>query len=212
VPVSRVVDVAPERVVKWAAGFAARHGEFDIETSDDAMSLRAADAAVAVLAVPFPPLRASAARSPLETLAAHAARPRRLGILLVRLGGYAVGVFDDGELVASKVGARPVHGRSAAGGWSQQRFARRREGQARVALAAAADAAAAILLPLRETLDAVVTGGDRRALRDVLDDPRLGELSALTVSRVLDVPDPKAAVLRASHASALAIRVTISEP
>ncbi|HET9188912.1 MAG TPA: acVLRF1 family peptidyl-tRNA hydrolase, partial [Acidothermaceae bacterium] len=146
------------------------------------------------------------------TLAAHAATPRRLGILLVRLGGYAVGVFDDGELVASKVGARPVHGRSAAGGWSQQRFARRREGQARVALAAAADAAAAILLPLRETLDAVVTGGDRRALRDVLDDPRLGVLSALTVSRVLDVPDPKAAVLRASHASALAIRVTISEP
>lgn len=211
-PVSRVVDVAPERVVKWANGFAARHGSFDIEISDDAVTLRATDGAVAVLAAPFPPVPISDDVPPLEALATHGARPRRIGILLVRLGGYAVGVFDDGALVASKVGARPVHGRSAAGGWSQQRFARRREGQARVALSAAADAAAAILLPAREKLDAVVSGGDRRALNDVLADPRLAKLSGIVVGRVLDVPDPKAAVLRASHASAVAIRATISEP
>lgn len=211
-PVSRVVDVAPARVVKWVAGFASRHGSFDIEISDDAVALRAADGAVAFLAAPFPPVPSPAGMTPLEALAAHAAKPRRIGILLVRLGGYAVGVFDDGELVASKVGARPVHGRSAAGGWSQHRFARRREGQARVALSATADAAAAILIPARETLDAVVTGGDRRALREVFDDPRLAKLSGIVVSRVLDVPDPKAAVLRASHAAAIAIRATISEP
>ena len=173
--VSRVLDVAPERVVKWAAGFAARHGRYDVEITDDAVALRAADGALATLAAPFPPFEVprDAAADALEALAAHASKPRRIGVLLVRLGGYAVGVFDDGELVASKVGARPVHGRSAAGGWSQQRFARRREGQVRVALGAAADAAAAILLPEKEKLDAVVTGGDRRALRDVLDDPRL---------------------------------------
>lgn len=211
-PVSRVIDVAPERIVRWADGFAARHGKYAVEASDDAVTMRAADGAVAVLAAPFPPVRGDDAGLPLATMAAHAVTPRRIGILLVRLGGYAVGVFDDGELTASKVGSRLVHGRSAAGGWSQQRFARRREGQARVALAAASDAAAAILLPVVEALDAVVTGGDRRALRDVLDDPRLARLSRIVVSRVLDVPDPKAAVLRASHASAIAIRVTISEP
>ena len=211
-PVSRVVDVAPERVIKWTAGFASRHGNYDIETSGDGATLRAADGAVAVLAAPFPPLHWAQDEPALAALAAHAAKPRRIGILLVRLGGYAVGVFDNGELLALKVGARPVHGRSAAGGWSQQRFARRREGQARVALAAAADAAATILLPARESLDAVVTGGDRRALRDVLADPRLADLSGLVVSRILDVPDPKAAVLRASHASAVAIRVGVKEP
>lgn len=211
-PVSRVVDVPPERVVKWANGFGMRHGKFDIEISDDAATLRAADGAKAVLAAPFPPFRVAGGEAPLDALAAQAAMPRRIGILLVRLGGYAVGVFDDGELVASKVGARPVHGRSAAGGWSQQRFARRREGQAKVALAAAADAAATILLPVRESLDAIVTGGDRRALREVLDDPRLALLNGLVVRRVLDVPDPKAAVLRASHVSAVAIRATVSEP
>ena len=44
----------------------------------------------------------------------------------------------------AKVGSRLVHGRSAAGGWSQHRFARRREKQANEALSAAADAAVLI--------------------------------------------------------------------
>jgi hypothetical protein len=198
--------------VRWASGFAARHGHHDVEISDDAVALRATDGAVAILTAPFPPFDVPADTAPLEALAAHALRRRRIGILLVRLGGYAVGVFDDGALDTSKVGSRPVHGRSAAGGWSQQRFARRREGQAKVARAAAADAASAILCSVADTLDAVVTGGDRRALRDVLADARLAGLSGLVVARVLDVPDPKAAVLRASHAAAVAIRVTITEP
>jgi hypothetical protein len=210
--VSRVIEVGPERIVRWAAGFAARHGHHDVEISDDAVALRATDGAVAVLTAPFPPFQVAGDETAVEALAAHAQKPRRIGILLVRLGGYAVGVFDDGELVTSKVGSRPVHGRSAAGGWSQQRFARRREGQAKVALAAAADAASAILSPVAHTLDAVVTGGDRRALRDVLGDVRLTDLARLAVARVLDVPDPKAAVLRASHAAAVAIRVTLTEP
>ncbi|HWH29889.1 MAG TPA: Vms1/Ankzf1 family peptidyl-tRNA hydrolase, partial [Mycobacteriales bacterium] len=68
--------------------------------------------------MPFPPLPAG--RSVVE----HALAPRRVGVLLVRLGGFACGVFTGDDLVASKVGSRPVHGRSAAGGQSQQRFAR----------------------------------------------------------------------------------------
>jgi hypothetical protein len=79
-------------------------------------------------------------------LAAHARRPRTVGVLLVRLGGYAAGVFTGypPALQGAKVGSRLVHGRSAAGGWSQHRFARRREKQANEALDAAADAAVLI--------------------------------------------------------------------
>ena len=44
------------------------------------------------------------------------------GAVLVRLGGYAVGVFDGERLVASKVGQRLVHGRHRAGGSSANRF------------------------------------------------------------------------------------------
>jgi len=126
----------------------------------------------------------------------HAARDRVVGVILVRLGGHAAGVFSGRRMVASKVGTRSVHGRHRAGGSSQQRFARRREGQARVALEAAADVAARVLLPHLGDLDAVVLGGDRRALAEVMDDPRLRQLARLAEDRVLDVPDPRLAVLK----------------
>ena len=59
--------------------------------------------------------------------------PRDWGVLLVRKGGFAVARLAGSEVVASKVGQRHVQGRTKAGGQSQQRFARRRENQARVA-------------------------------------------------------------------------------
>jgi hypothetical protein len=42
----------------------------------------------------------------------------------------------------------------------------------------------------------VVLGGDRRALAEVLEDPRLRPLRPLVVERVLDVPDPRLPVLQ----------------
>jgi peptide subunit release factor 1 (eRF1) len=142
----------------------------------------------------------------------HASRRRVIGVLLVRLGGYAAGVFDGDEVIASKVGSRQVHGRSAAGGWSQQRFARRREGQVKVALEAAINNAASVLVPHALQLEAVVTGGDRQALRTVLADARLAALRPLVTERILEVPDPRARVLRDSLEACRAIRVTLSEP
>src|SRR5215469_8060870 len=52
-----------------------------------------------------------------ELIRAHALAARTVGVLLVRLGGYAAGVFTgpSAHLAASKVGSRLVHGRSAAG-------------------------------------------------------------------------------------------------
>jgi len=73
--------------------------------------LTAADGTVAQLVVPFPPLRGSLPGD----LVTHALAARRVGVLLVRLGGYAAGVFDGGRLVASKVGSRQVHGRPVVG-------------------------------------------------------------------------------------------------
>jgi hypothetical protein len=149
---------------------------------------------------PFPPLAVTGERDGFEPgpLLDHAGRDRVVGVLLVRLGGHAAGVFSGRRLVDSKVGTRNVHGRHRAGGWSQRRFERRRGEQARVALEAAADVAARVLLPHRNDLEAVVLGGDRRALTEVLEDPRLRPLARLAVERVLDVPDPRLKVLRAT--------------
>jgi len=225
---SRTVDVAPARLSGWVSGFASRHGEFKLRIVDEVVTLTAADGSTAVLEPPFPPMPAgwadnACATDPIAALVAHAVAPRVIGLLLVRLGGYAAGTFDGGEMTASKVGSRQVHGRSAAGGWSQQRFARRREGQVRVALDAAVEAAVRVIVPAlpgssgtsrpsgSSGLCCVVTGGDRQALRSVLADSRLSGLKPLLAPRVLDVPDPKARVLRDAYAAAVAIRITITD-
>jgi hypothetical protein len=204
----RWVRVPPERLERWLDGFAGRHGPLRWDAATEQVTVTAADGAVAELRVPFPPLAVSG-QAPFGGLVEHARAERVVGVVLVRLGGFAVGVFEGERLRASKCGSRPVHGRAAAGGRSQRRFARRREGQARVALAAAADAAAAVLLPVAAELGAVVGGGDRRALASVLADRRLAPLRALLAGDVLDVPEPRRAVLESAPALFRAVRVRL---
>ena len=194
------MSVAPERLERWLAGFAERHGEV---VADGAV-LRAADGASAEVEVPFPPLSGD--------LVAHALLERRVGILLVRLGGHAVGVAEGRRLVVSKVGSRQVHGRSAAGGWSQQRFARRREGQVRVAHAAAAQTAVDVLLPHVPALDAVVVGGERTSVDAVLADRRLAALRPLVTGRFLDVPDPRQKVLETVPDMLREVQIRVEDP
>ena len=80
-----------------------------------------------------------------------------------------------------------------------------------MALEAAAGVAVHVLRAPAERgeLDAVVTGGDRSALATVLEDPRLQAVRALAVDRVLDVPDPRRAVLEATPD---AFRATVLRP
>jgi peptide subunit release factor 1 (eRF1) len=88
--------------------------------------------------------------------------------LLVRLGGFAVGVFEGERLAVSKVGSRFVKGRHRKGGSSSNRFRRRREEQERDLVEAAAAHAARVLSPWRERVERVALGGDRAACRRVL--------------------------------------------
>jgi hypothetical protein len=211
--VSRWVEVSPDRITGWLDSFAARHGGVRSEASSDQVTMYGADGAVAEIHPPFPPLPAGSTGSGPE-LAAHATASRTVAVLLVRLGGYAAGVFAGPEaaLIASKVGSRLVHGRSAAGGTSQHRFARRREKQVSEALSAAADNAVAVLGPHAAVLDAVVLGGDKRAIAGLRDDPRLRPYFALAVGRFLTVPDPRLNVLRETPRAFRAIRIKLTEP
>ena len=215
----RWVEVPPERLVTWVVTFAERHGGAavgqPVTTRESgvaapfAVTFAAADGATAECHPPFPPLPAGVPG------AAHAAADRTVGVLLVRLGGYAAGVFSGSppRLVNSKTGRRPVHGRSAAGGWSQQRFARRRENQAATALRAAVDAAAEVFGRYGpDQLDAVVLGGDKRSAAGLTDDARLEKYLAKATGRFLTVPDPRLAVLRDIPRAFLATRIRLTEP
>lgn len=115
--------------------------------------------------------------------------------LLVRLGGYAVGVFEGEGLVASKVGSRFVKGRHKKGGSSANRFRRRREEQARALIEEAAEVAASVLEPWRGRVEFVALGGDRKAVDEVLKAARLPWLREKTLPRFFDVPEPRQRVL-----------------
>jgi Actinobacteria/chloroflexi VLRF1 release factor len=116
--------------------------------------------------------------------------------LLVRLGGYAVGVFDGERLVASKVGSRFVKNRHKKGGSSASRFRRRREEQARALIGEAADTAVRVLEPWRDRAEFVALGGDRAAISAVLEaNPELGWLSERAIQRFFTVPEPRRRVL-----------------
>jgi hypothetical protein len=135
-----------------------------------------------------------------------------VGVLLVRLGGYAMGVFVGEKLESSKVGTRNVHGRHRAGGSSANRFRRRREGQAAVLHESAAATAARILLPWAGRLEAVVLGGDREAVKQTLAERAdLAPIAALAQARFLAVPDPRLRVLQALPYEIYSAEVTSTE-
>ncbi len=241
----RWLDVAPSRFPGWIADFAERHGDaargaaLTVVLTGQNVIFTAPDGAVAECHPPFPPVAGLTADPDAcaKAIATHAMAPRTVGVLLVRLGGYAAGVFTGTppRLAASKTGSRLVHGRSAAGGWSQHRFARRREKQANEALQAAADAAVAVFGTWQESrgaglpagprpgqqgaasergtgLDAVVLGGDKRAAAELRADPRLLSYFELATDRFLTVPDPKLAVLKEAPRLYLSVRIMLTEP
>lgn len=206
----RVLGVAPERLDRWLDGVAARHGAFtEVRVDGETVVVDCPDSTRVTLTAPY---GWTPGHAPLTALTAAATVPRRTAVLLVRRGRWAVGVFAGAELVVSKVDARQVQGRTAAGGWSQQRFARRRGNQTDAVVDHAVETAARVLLPHAPTLDALAPGGDKGLVAEVLADPRLRALAELPRLGPLDVGEPTKAVLLETPAQFRAVRVHIVEP
>jgi hypothetical protein len=204
---TRTVLVPRERVVRWCENFASRHEAASWSVSAGTLHVTAPDGASAEARLPF----GEAYAGPADPVAFAAAvtMPRRWGVLLVRKGGFAVAAVENARVAGSKVGQRHVQGRTKAGGQSQQRFARRRDNQARQAYEAAAEHAARVLAG---PLDALVCGGDRQAVEQVLEDPRLRPLAALRVEPWLAVPDPRRVVLDRAVLDGASVEVTVTDP
>jgi hypothetical protein len=206
----RRLGVAPERLGRWLDGVGERHGAFtEVSTADGVVHVTCADSTTLSLRAPFdwdpePTL--------LTGFTVAARRPRRAAVLLVRRGRWAVGVFDGSDLIVSKVDARQVQGRTAAGGWSQQRFARRRGHQTDAVVEHAVETAGRVLLPHAGGLAALFTGGDRGLVDEVLADPRLKAVAGLRREPALDVGEPTKAVLLSTPGLFRAVDVHIVEP
>jgi len=196
------VAVPRERLVRWVTNFEDRHGGAALTVEDGGLTGVAGDGSTFRARLPFSTPYAGEP-DPAEFAEAVAA-PDAWGVLLVRKGGFAVARLTGSSITASKVGQRHVQGRTKAGGQSQQRFARRRDNQARQAYEAAADHAARILEGLAGPL---VTGGDRTAVDEVVADPRLRRLAV--VGPWLAVPDPRRGVLEQAVLDACAVQVEV---
>ena len=208
---TRVAFVSGARLPGWVERFAASHGPLSEEELDGGLQLSAEDGALALLQAPWPadgrPGRGSDA---VARLASLASQPRSIGAVLVRRGGYSVAVVSGGAVLASKTGTRHVQSRTAAGGWSQQRFARRRANQADALVEAVADHAARIFADHR--IEYVAPGGDRALADQVLAERVLKQFAARPRLAFLDVPDPRAAVLKKAAADLCAVRILVTDP
>lgn len=200
------MQVAPDRLPRWLAGFQQRHGPTSVASKDRVLVVTGADGATAELHLP--PGAPDLPDPPdLAGFLARAQAPRRLGLLLARRSAAAAGVADGDRLVRSKVGSWYVQGHTAAGGQSQQRFARRRENQAVAAAGRATELVVQHLLPAAAELAALVTGGDRPTVETILADRRLARLAGLRADRHLPVATPNLAVLRAAAPAARSVHI-----
>ncbi|WP_111765598.1 acVLRF1 family peptidyl-tRNA hydrolase [Nakamurella deserti] len=208
----RVVEVTAAQLPGWVNRFSGRNdGLRSVSATPDEVVLTAGDGTTATFAVPFPPMSVGD-REPLEALLTHVAGIGAVGIVAVRAGAHSVGVARAGVVVSSKTDRAYVQGRTAAGGWSQQRYARRRGNQLTASLGDAADAANRVLVPSVTVLDALVLAGDASALRTVMADRRLAALAELPRREFRDIPEPRRSVLDDLAERTTVVDVTVREP
>ncbi len=130
---------------------------------------------------------------PLRSLLGH---DFRIALILVRLGTYAIGLYRSENLISSKVGTGLIHGRHKKGGSSQQRFQRHREKQIEQFLNRVCGHSREHLEPEARMLDYLVYGGARTTIASLRKRCSfLGQFDGRTLPPLLDIPEPRKAVL-----------------
>lgn len=121
-----------------------------------------------------------------------------IGLVLVHLGTYAIGISQGEKLISSKVGTGLIHGRHKKGGSSQQRFQRRRQNQIREFLDRVCGHVREQFEPHTKHLDYIIYGGPRQTI--LLLQKRCPFLRSLEIKTLapVDVPELRHRVLEAT--------------
>ncbi|MEC9290693.1 MAG: Vms1/Ankzf1 family peptidyl-tRNA hydrolase [Chloroflexota bacterium] len=170
----------------------ARLGKTPEDSGSGLVGFRAGGRAL-VIAPPFPITESSRFdtwdEGPLWTLLDA---ERTFGVVLVRLGRYSVAVYRGGDLVTSKTDSRYVKGKHHAGGTSQLRFQRIREGQMRKMYDKTCATVHRQFAPYAGKFDYIFLGGERFTLNGFLKVcPYMEQFRSITLGRRLNIRDPK---------------------
>ena len=170
-----------------------------LRQSDTGLALfRAGGRGLAIL----PPFPITAALAEPESLPGWDLRPLAqllaadyiVGVILLRLGRYLTAVFEGDRPAVSKTDTRYVKGKHHAGGTSQLRFQRIREGQARKLYDETCRAAQTRFAPYADRLDYLLLGGDKQTLNafgKVCPLVRQYQAQGKLLNRRLNIRDPK---------------------
>ena len=115
-----------------------------------------------------------------------------VGVVLLRLGRYLVAVYHGNRVLSSKTDTRYVKGRHHAGGTSQKRFQRIREGQIHRLYDKACTVVEGQFAPYSQQLDYILLGGERFTLNGFLREcPYLEQYRGIILGRRLNIRHPK---------------------
>jgi hypothetical protein len=119
-----------------------------------------------------------------------------IALVLVRLGSYGIGVYRGEKRLGSKVGTGLVHGRHRQGGSSAHRFERHRDKQIESFLTRVCRHAREQIEPYVKFMNYIVYGGARTTIQLLQKQcPLLGNLKTPALPSLLDIPEPRQAVL-----------------
>ena len=132
-----------------------------------------------------------------------------VGIVLLRLGRYAVAVLRGNGLLATKTDTRYVKNRHRKGGSSQRRFERSRERLVRELYDTTCRMTRSVFEPHLRDIDYVMLGGERGTLNGFVKRCRLmQDLEPKTLSRILPVDRPNQKALESVSYELWKSRVT----
>lgn len=122
-----------------------------------------------------------------------------VGLILIRMGAFAVGVCHGEELIASKVGTGLIHARHRKGGSSQRRFERHREKQVEQFVLRVCGHIQKHLGTYARALDYVIYGGARTTILELRKRCSfLSQFDNRALPPILDIPEPRQVVLEGS--------------
>ena len=123
-----------------------------------------------------------------------------VGVILIRLGRFAIGVLKGHQLISSKTDTRQMKNRHRAGGSSQRRFERSRERLIRERFDKTCEVSKSLFDPHKSTIKYVFLGGEKHTIGRFLNRCEYLQKSGFDIqSRVLSVDVPNNDAIKSIH-------------